>query len=115
MLFKSSGIKRPSEDLNRLQKMIVHADLTLTAWDETQLIGIARAITDFSYCCYLSDLAVDKEYQHHGIGKKLIALLQEQIGDEVALILLSAPSAMEYYPHIGFEKIENGFKIARAR
>jgi len=51
-LFISSGIKRPSEDLERLKKMIDHADITITAWENDQLIGIARAITDYCYCCY---------------------------------------------------------------
>jgi ribosomal protein S18 acetylase RimI-like enzyme len=114
-VFKASGIKRPSDDLPRLQRMIENADINITAWDNEKLVGIARAITDYSYCCYLSDLAVDKEYQNKGIGKKLVQLLQEQIGEEVALLLLSSPTAMDYYPHIGFEKIENGFRISRKR
>ncbi len=96
-VFIASGIKRPSEDLDRIQRMIDHADITITAWNQEEMVGIARAITDFSYCCYLSDLAVDKSYQKLGIGKKLIQLVKEELGDEVTLILLSAPSAMEYY------------------
>ncbi|MDQ0229312.1 GNAT family N-acetyltransferase [Metabacillus malikii] len=114
-VYKSSGIKRPIDDLPRIQRMIEHADITFTAWDEHKLIGIARAITDYSYCCYLSDLAVDKTYQYKGIGKQLVRLLQEEIGEEVALLLLSSPTAMEYYPKIGFDKIDNGFKISRKR
>ncbi|MGG1678280.1 GNAT family N-acetyltransferase [Neobacillus sp. NRS-1170] len=114
-VFKASGIIRPSDDLQRLQRMIDHADILITAWVNEKPIGIARALTDYSYCCYLSDLAVDKEYQKTGIGKELVRLVQEQIGEEATLILLASPVAMEYYPKIGFEKIENGFKIARKR
>lgn len=112
-VFKNSGIKRPINDLQRLQKMIEHADLLITAWEEKQLIGVARAITDYSYCCYLSDLAVDKRFQGNGIGKELVRLVQEEISEKVALILLASNEALEYYPRIGFEKIENGFIIAR--
>ncbi|MCC3355644.1 GNAT family N-acetyltransferase [Bacillus sp. REN16] len=112
-VFKTSGIKRPTDDLKRLQRMIENSNPLITAWDNGQLIGVARAITDYSYCCYLSDLAVNKNYQNNGIGKELVRLLQEHIGGEVALLLLSSPIAMEYYPKIGFEKIENGFKIPR--
>ncbi|MDC3418373.1 GNAT family N-acetyltransferase [Aquibacillus salsiterrae] len=115
ILFKSSGINRPSEDLNRLKKMIDNADITLTAWANDKLIGIARAITDYCYCCYLSDLAIHRDYQQQGIGETLVDMLRENIGEEVALILLASPTAMEYYPKIGFEKIDNGFKIARTR
>lgn len=114
-VFKVSGIKRPFNDLKRLQKMIENSNVLITAWDNELLIGVARALTDYSYCCYLSDLAVDKDYQHQGIGKELVKLLQEHIGEEVSLLLLSSPTAMEYYPKIGFKKIENGFKIPREK
>ncbi|WP_100405573.1 GNAT family N-acetyltransferase [Bacillus solitudinis] len=114
-VFKSSGIKRPAEDLDRLKRMIDNADIIITAWDRDKLVGIARAITDYTYACYLSDLAVKKEYQNKGIGKELIKLVKKDIGEEVALLLLSAPSAMDYYPKIGFEPIDNGFKISRKR
>ncbi|KAB7672149.1 GNAT family N-acetyltransferase [Bacillus sp. B1-b2] len=114
-IFKTSGIKRPSDDLNRLQRMIKNSNVLITAWNNNQLIGVARAITDYCYCCYLSDLAVNKNYQNRGVGKELVRLLKEHIGDEVALLLLSSPTAMEYYPKIGFEKIENGFKISRKK
>ena len=114
-VFKSSGIKRPADDLERIQKMIDHADVTVTAWDGAALAGIARAITDFAYCCYLSDLAIGREHQKTGIGKELVVRLQEHIGEEVSLLLLSSPTAMEYYPRIGFKKADNAFLIPREK
>lgn len=114
-LFISSGIKRPVDDLERIQSMIDHADVTITAWDGEQLVGIARAITDFSYCCYLSDLAVCKKFQKQGIGKQLVERLRDHLGEQVSFVLLSAPSAMEYYPGIGFEKTDKAFIIPRVR
>lgn len=77
------------------------------------MIGIARAITDFSYCCYLSDLAIDEQFQKHGVGKELVQRVQAAIGDECSLVLLSAPGAMDYYPRIGFDKADNAFVIKR--
>ena len=114
-VFESSSIRRPTEDLARIERMFANANLVISAWHENRLVGVCRALTDFSYCCYLSDLAVDKAYQKHRIGKELIARIQAAIGDEVALILLSSPEAMEYYPKLGFEKVENGFIIKRRR
>jgi N-acetylglutamate synthase-like GNAT family acetyltransferase len=114
-VFDASGIRRPTTDLARIERMFANANLVFSAWHEGKLVGVCRALTDFSYCCYLSDLAVDKAYQKHGIGRELIARVQQLIGDEVALILLSAPEAMEYYPKVGFEKVENGFIIKRIR
>lgn len=112
-VFSQSGIRRPVEDLPRLQKMLDQADIIITAWDGEKLVGIARAITDFSYCCYLSDLAVDRNYQKEGIGRELVQLVQEKLGEEISLILLASPVAMGYYPKIGFTKIENGYIIPR--
>ncbi len=112
-LFLRSGINRPANNLPRIKKMIDNANLTITAWSDNYLVGIARALTDFCYCCYLSDLAVDKKYQHKGIGKKLIEKVSKEITKESMLLLLSAPAAMDYYPKIKFEKVENGFIINR--
>lgn len=114
-IFRNSGIRRPYNDLGRLKKMIDNADIIITAWHDGKLVGIARALTDYSYCCYLSDLCVDKEYQNKGIGKKLIQLLKEEIGQEVSLILISAPEAVNYYPKVGFEKCDRAFVIHRER
>jgi len=113
-VFRSSGIRRPVDDLPRIQKMLDHADLTVTVWDGERLVGIGRALTDFSYCCYLSDLAVDLDYQRQGIGRAIVSQIREHLGGEVMLLLLAAPEAMAYYPDIGFEKAENAWIIHRA-
>lgn len=112
-LYKSAGLRRPVEDLKRMQKMLANSNLIICARDEGKLVGIARALTDFSYCCYLSDLAVRADYQKKGVGKELINRVQEEIGPESMLLLLSAPTAHDYYPHIGFEKLDCAWSIPR--
>ena len=114
-LFRSSGIRRPIDQPERIGRMLQHANLTITAWDGEKLVGIARALTDFSFCCYLSDLAVEKAYQRGGIGKELIQRVQAAIGEESMLLLLAAPEAKDYYPHIGFEKSDRAWIINRTR
>lgn len=115
VVFRESGIRRPTGDLNRLKKMLENANLLVTAWDGDKLVGVARALTDYSYCCYLSDLAVIKPYQHNGIGHELVEQVRKQIGEECMLLLISAPEAMEFYPKIGFTNIENSFLINRKK
>jgi ribosomal protein S18 acetylase RimI-like enzyme len=105
------GERRPVDDRNCLQQMIDHGNLTITAWDNEKLVGVARSVTDFGYCCYLSDLAVDTAYQMLGIGKKLIELTQQQLGPKCTLILLSAPAAIEYYPRIGMTNHPHAFVL----
>ncbi len=112
-VFKSSGINRPVDDPARIQAMLDNSNLVISAWDGEELIGIARSITDYNYCCYLSDLAVTKEKQNAGIGKTLIELTQNSIGEHTMLLLLSSGPALGYYPKVGFDKVENGFVIKR--
>lgn len=95
--------------------MYTNSNLIVTAWDKDNLVGIARSLTDFCYCCYLSDLAVRKEYQKRGIGKKLLELTKDKIGEPTMLLLLSAPAAMDYYPKVGLQKVNNGFIINRPK
>ncbi|MDR2014471.1 MAG: GNAT family N-acetyltransferase [Azoarcus sp.] len=114
-VFNSSGITRPTGDLPRISRMFAAPCLVISAWQDGRLVGVSRALTDYSYCCYLSDLAVDKEFQGKGIGKELIKRTQAVIGEEVSLILLSAPGAMSYYPAVGFQQADNAFVIKRKR
>lgn len=95
--------RRPVDDLNCIAAMLRHANLLCTAWDGDKLVGVARSVTDFEYCCYLSDLAVDQAYQKRGIGRELIALTKSRLGRKARIILLAAPKAQGYYPKIGFD------------
>ena len=94
--------RRPVDDPKSIKAMIEHANLLCTAWDGEKLIGVARSLTDFEYCCYLSDLAVDEAYQKKGVGRELIRLTQSRLGSRAKIILLAAPKAEGYYPRIGF-------------
>jgi len=112
-LYDSAGLNRPTQDMERIADMYRHSNLVITAWDGALLVGVARSVTDFYYSCYLSDLAVRKEYQRQGIGRQLVLQTKEMIGDRCMLLLLATPSAIEYYPKIGMETVNNGFIIKR--
>ena len=98
-----------------IRAMVENADLVISARDgDGRLVGVARSVTDFAYCCYLSDLAVDRECQRQGIGKELIRRTREAAGGgKIALVLLSAPDGMDYYRKAGLEKFDNCFGIRR--
>jgi GNAT superfamily N-acetyltransferase len=97
------GERRPVDDFDRLKKMCENANFIVTARLDGKLIGVARSITDFAYCTYLSDLAVDKDYQKKGIGKRLIKETKK-MAPQAKIILLSAPAAVDYYPKIGMKR-----------
>lgn len=110
LLNSTLGERRPIGEPEKLAEMLKHANLILTARDNGKLVGIARSLTDFVFCTYLSDLAVDEKYQKMGIGKELIR--QTKLATPAAkLILLSAPKAVNYYPKIGMTKLDQCFVL----
>jgi GNAT superfamily N-acetyltransferase len=113
LIASTLGERRPVDDRERLERMLRNADIIATARDGEQLVGVSRAITDFAYCCYLSDLAVDAAYQRRGIGKRLIAETHSKAGAGANLILAAAPAAESYYPKIGMQPLKSAWVIPR--
>jgi predicted N-acetyltransferase YhbS len=111
-VLRESGLdeRRPVQDRARIEKMLMNANLIITARLKGKLIGVARSISDFTYCTYLSDLAVSLEHQKKGIGTELIRLTKKSTG-EAKLILLSAPAAIDYYPRIGMKRHEHCYML----
>jgi ribosomal protein S18 acetylase RimI-like enzyme len=107
--------RRPVHDRDIVAGMLKNADLIITARREGLLLGVSRALTDFSFCTYLSDLAVDEQYQRQGIGRELIRRTHEAAGLHTVLILLAAPKARTYYPHIGMTAHESCWVIPGRR
>ena len=104
--------RRPIEYPDQISGMLQHADIILTARCEGLLVGVSRAITDFSFCTYLSDLAVDQAFQRRGIGQELIRQTHLAAGRHTRLILLAAPAAESYYPRIGLQPHHSCWQIA---
>jgi N-acetylglutamate synthase-like GNAT family acetyltransferase len=114
-LFSGAGLNRPVDDLNRIKKMIDNSSLMVTAWDGENLVGSARVITDFGFYCYIADLAIEKEYQNHGIGHELVNEIIKQVGEETTFVVISPPETIDYFPKIGFERCGSAFIIPRKK
>ena len=105
--------RRPVDSIATMQGMLANADVIVTARVDGRLVGVSRAITDFAYCTYLSDLAVDEAFQRQGIGRELIRLTHQAAGLQTTLILLAAPKARDYYPHVGMAPHDSCWMIPR--
>lgn len=114
-LYRAStlGERRPIDDRACLAAMLGWANLVVTAWEGEQLVGIARSLTDFCFVCYLADLAVRVSHQRRGIGRELIRRTQAALEAGATIVLLAAPAARMYYPHIGFTRHDEAW-ILRA-
>jgi GNAT superfamily N-acetyltransferase len=111
-LYRAStlGARRPIDDDARFEKMLSSANLTITAWDGPLLVGISRCVTDFAWTTYLADLAVRESHQRAGIGKELMRRTQAA-APQAKLLLLAAPAAEKYYPHVGFAHMPQAWML----
>ena len=104
------GTIRPVGDRDRLQRMLDNANIVMTARTaDGRMVGIARAVTDFSWVCYLSDLAVMPDARGLGVGRGLLGAMREALGPEVSLILVSVPDAVGFYEAVGMEALPHCF------
>lgn len=110
-LYRASTLaeRRPADDRETMRQMRDHASLTITAWDSDTPVGIARTLTDFGYVAYLADLAVAASHQGQGIGKRLIEETRSALGPRCMIVLLAAPAASDYYPHLGFHHTDRAW------
>jgi GNAT superfamily N-acetyltransferase len=111
-LYRAStlGERRPIDDDARFGAMLANANLTVTAWDGVLLVGISRCVTDFAWTTYLADLAVRVSHQRNGIGKELMRRTQAA-APQAKLLLLAAPAAERYYPHVGFSHFPQAWML----
>jgi len=112
-VYRRSGLaeRRPVDDRDVFAGMLRHANLVITAWHATELVGIARSMTDFGYVAYLSDLAVDVAWQRCGIGRRLIEETRRRMGPGSSIVLLAAPAARNYYGKIGFTRHDSAWVL----
>ena len=112
-----SGLEpwRPDEDLERLRRILKGSDLIVTARLGGRLVGVARTLTDFASCAYLATLAVARDCQGLGIGRRLIAETRAAAGPEVSLLLTAAPGIEGYYEALGMPRVPHAFRTDRER
>jgi len=110
------GPTRPLDDRPRLQRMLAGANFILTARLDQPgrpLVGVARGVTDFAWCCYIAELAVSEKAQRLGIGKGLLDEARRLLGPQVTLTLVSVPEAVDFYERAGMQLVPNTFKYQR--
>lgn len=112
-LYKKAEMPRPTDDKQRMEQIFLNSNLIVSACIDGKLVGICRCITDWRWSCYLSDLVIDSTVKNSGIGRQLVNLVSEKVGENCMILLLSVPTAMDYYPKLGFAKDDRAFTMPR--
>ena len=114
-LLIEGGFLRPLEDLQRVQRMLDHGNITVTVRNNNRLVGFCRAISDGAYYCLVAEVVVAIESKGQGIGKRMLDLVQQEAGEEVNLVLTSSEEGEPFYEHLGWERVERAFRLKRRR
>lgn len=116
-LYDAAGLVRPTQDGDRLRRMMEGSNILLTCFEESattsRLVGLLRGWTDYAFNGYICDLAVHPDLQRHGIGKELLDRALTLGAPEVMWILRAVPIAKDYYAHLGWQKVEDGWMRPR--
>lgn len=104
-----SGIHRQTDNDQKLENMINHSTLLISAWDQDKIVGYIRVLTDYGDVAYVADLAVDKDYWDNGIGRELMNQVIELVGTEIHIVLLASELAKDYYSKLGFCHDSRGY------
>ncbi len=102
------GSQYPKERFDeRIAKLVKNASISLVARNETgAAVGVLLGLTDFAYWLYITDLGVDRAYEGHGIGRRLMTSAHEIAGGEkdIAVYLIANDDAIGFYEKLGMEK-----------
>lgn len=115
-VFRSAKLARPTweREPERLRQMLdLDEHIIVSCWDGPLLVGLAVALCDGCWVCFLRDLAVRKEYSGMGVGKRLVSMMRQEAGRDCSVILLSSPGAVGFYESVGFTPKTNAFLVSR--
>ena len=107
-LYRQSPLYRPVDDVDRIARMYGGSNVVLSAWDGKALVGILRGWTDGAFDGYICDLAIQPQYQKLGIGRELLRMALAT-SPQVQWVLRHSKIAADYYQHVGWQKIDNGW------
>ena len=109
-LFQNNAFWASNRKLKHIRKMLANSSGVVSIWDNQNLIGFGRVITDSIFRAVIWDVVVDKKYQGSGIGtiviKELLSLKKLQNIDKIYIM---TTNQTEFYLQMGFklEKKQN--------
>ena len=102
------GSQYPKERFEaRIAKLVDHVSISLIARNkDNQVVGVLFGLTDYAYWLYVTDLGVDRDYLHQGIGTELMKTAHSLAGgkNNVAVYLVANENAISFYEKIGMRK-----------
>ena len=85
------GSQHPKERFEeRIAKLVDHVSISLVARNrDNQIVGVLFGLTDYAYWLYVTDLGVDRDYLHQGIGTELMETAHSLAGGKNDIAVLA--------------------------
>jgi len=87
-----------------LIQALLNSHSLVTAWHNDKLIGLGNAISDGYLVVYYPHLIIHPDYQHKGIGTRILETLQQKYKDFHQQILVADANAIKFYKKHDFSK-----------
>lgn len=113
-LYTSVGWMSYVQNPASLLAAVENSFIVITAWQQTELIGLIRGISDGQSILYLQDLLVKPNYQKRGIGSQLIqrVLARYPLIRQKMLLTDDTIKTRHFYEKQGFESCDQGDLVA---
>ena len=82
---------------------------TLFVYYEDQIIAFGRTVDDGRYYAQLADIIVDPDFQGHGLGKKIVKMINEKLENYHFVTLTAAPGKGDFYKSLGWKPQTTAF------
>lgn len=105
-IYHSVGWTNHNEE--KIKKVFQSSNVVAIAYDEDNIAGFGRALSDGVFNAAIYDVVVDEHYQNKGIGQKVIKNLLAQLDDISCVHLVSTAGNEEFYRKAGFRKMKTG-------
>ena len=81
----------------------------ISAWEDDQLVGLIRTISDGCYILYIQDILVHPDYQRRAIGTSLVKQMLERAKDMQQIILTTddTEKTIQFYQSLGFKTMQD--------
>ncbi|WP_136600817.1 GNAT family N-acetyltransferase [Salinigranum halophilum] len=113
-LLRSTGWAA-DRDAEGVRRMLDHTDVVVCLVRDvvsgrtqgTEVVGFARALTDYQYRAFIEDVVVGVPYRGQGLGSRLVEELCAHPGltDVEQLVLECRPDLADFYTRLGFEPV----------
>ncbi len=104
-LYSSVGWTKDVENIDNLKKGLKKS-FVIAAYEDDKLIGLVRALSDFSTVVYIQDLLVCPEYQGKRVGKTLMLHLLNYFGKVGQVMIAAHPNydSRKFLHYLGFQE-----------